>query len=605
MKKLFIKKSLTAVFAAAAALLSSCAQPSAPAATEAAQTSADTAAAQASAAEPEEKNELTALEVTRLMGNGINLGNTMEAYNHAGYLNGQDPTNFESIWGMPHTTQEMVDGMKASGFDTLRVPVAWSNGMNYESGDYTIDERLFARVEEIVNYALNADMYVVLNEHWDGGWWGMFGSASEETRAKAMEMYKAMWQQIAERFRDYPYKLILESENEDLGDGLNSTVMCEDSGHLKGDEIYDKIYEINSEFVKVVRGTGGRNADRFLLIAGYNTDFDHTSDDRYRMPEDSAENKLIVSVHYYGPWDYCGTKAVNQWGSPVQYREQNETLAKMAKFTEKGYGVIIGEYGVLTDGKPTPKPDTDIYFTNFLNNCDLYNYCPLLWDCNGLYRRREGRIYDETIAKLFLDRSFAAQSSLTEEQVKENARKGMAEALEAAEKRMGDENDIPASDDTAVAWIMYQSGDYAVSYSVGDIYDPTNKTVNVMAKNALITGDGEYTVSLDLSGAGGGKGVTFSALGIYNGEILFPDHVITIKSFKVNGEEKELDGKGYTCSDNGKCTRMNLYNQWVPKAPDDPRMGEGTPEEASARIWKAGANEKIQTVEITFTFTAL
>ena len=545
--------------------------------------------------EPDEKNELTALEVTKLMGNGINLGNTMEAYNHKGYLDGQDPTNFESLWGMPHTTQEMIDGMKASGFDTLRVPVAWTNGMNFESGDYTIDERLFARVEEIVNYALNADMYVIVNDHWDGGWWGMFGSASEETRSTAMEMYTSMWTQIAERFRDYPYKLVLESANEELGDGLNNKEHCEDSGALKDDEVFDKIYEINSQFVKTVRASGGKNTDRFLLIAGYNTDFDHTCDDRYRMPEDSAENKLIVSVHYYGHWDYCGTKAVNQWGSPLQYKEQ----------TERGYGVIIGEYGVLTDGKATPKPDTDIYYTNFLNNCDLYNYCPLLWDCNGIYRRREGKIADETIAKLFLDRSFTAQSALTDEQVKENAEKGMEEAVAAAEARMSDENDIPAADDTAVAWIMYQSGDYAVSYSVGDIYDPTNKTVNVKATNALITGDGEYTVSLDLSDAGGGKGVTFSALGIYNGEILYPDHVITIKSFKVNGEEITLDGKGYTCSDDGKCTRMNLYNQWVSAVPDDPRMGDGTAEEASAQIWKCGKNEMINTISITFTFTGI
>ena len=593
------EKVMSAVLAALTAFVSACAGSTAeqPGGLEA----ETTAAVQ----EAPEKNELTALEVTKLMGNGINLGNTMEAYNHAGYLNGLDPVSFESLWGMPHTTQEMIDGMKACGFDTLRIPVAWTNGMNFESGDYTIDERLFARVEEIVGYALNADMYVVLNEHWDGGWWGMFGSATEETRNKAMEMYRAMWTQIAERFRDYPYTLILESENEDLGDGLNSKVMCEDSGTLKDDEIFDKIYEINSEFVKIVRGTGGRNADRFLLIAGYNTDFDHTCDDRYRMPEDTAENKLIVSVHYYGPWDYCGTKAVNQWGSPLQYKEQNETMAKMTKFTEQGYGVIIGEYGVLTDGKPTPKPDTDIYFTNFLNNCDLYNYCPLLWDCNGLYRRREGIIKDETIAKLFLDRSLKAQSRLTDEQIAENARKGIEEALKAAEERMSDEGDIPASDDTAVAWIMYQSGDYGVSYCVGDTYDPTNKTKNVKAANALITGDGEYTVSLDLSGAGGGKGVAFSALGICNGETLFPDHVITIKSFKINGEEKELDGKGYTCSDNGKCTRMNLYNAWVAAVPDDPRMGEGTADEASAVIWKAGDNEKIRTIEITFTFTQI
>ena len=585
--------------------VSSCTAPDAPVSSGTAEIIQTSAAGTDPADVTEEKNELTALEVTYLMGNGINLGNTMEAYNHKGYLDGQDPTNFESLWGMPHTTQEMIDGMKASGFDTLRIPVAWTNGMNYESGDYTIDERLFARVEEIVNYALNAGMYVIVNDHWDGGWWGMFGSASGETRSTAMEMYTAMWKQIAERFRDYPYKLVLESANEELGDGLNNKEQCEDSGTLKSDEVFEKIYEINSQFVKTVRATGGKNTDRFLLIAGYNTDFDHTCDDRYRMPEDTADRKLIVSVHYYGPWDYCGTKAVNQWGSPVQYKEQNETLKRMTKFTEQGYGVIIGEYGVLTDGKATPKPDTDIYYTNFLNNCDLYNYCPLLWDCNGIYRRREGRIADETVAKLFLERSFSAQSSLTENQIRENAEKGMEEALKAADERMSDENDIPAADDTAVAWIMYQSGDYSVSYSVGDIYDPTNKTMNIKAQNALITGDGEYTVSLDLSGAGGGKSVTFSALGIYNGEVLFPDHVITIKSFKINGEKKELDGKGYTCSDDGKCTRMNLYNQWVSKVPDEPRMTDGSADEASAQIWKAGRNEMINMIEITFTFDSI
>lgn len=130
-------------------------------------------------------NDLTATEVIRLMGNGINLGNTLEAYNHKSYVElGVDPTSFETLWGQPVTTRDMIDDMKAMGFDTLRIPVAWTNGINYESGDYTIDERLMNRVDEVVNYALDADMYVILNEHWDGSWWGMFGSADEAVREK-------------------------------------------------------------------------------------------------------------------------------------------------------------------------------------------------------------------------------------------------------------------------------------------------------------------------------------------------------------------------------------------------------------------------------------
>lgn len=133
--------------------------------------SAQTQESSASAAETpevsvaEESNEMTALEATRLMGNGINLGNTMEAYGHKSYLTGSDPTSFEGLWGQPTTTREMIEGMKTAGFDSLRIPVAWTNGMNYESGDYTIDARLLERVKTIVDYALDCDMYVVINDH--------------------------------------------------------------------------------------------------------------------------------------------------------------------------------------------------------------------------------------------------------------------------------------------------------------------------------------------------------------------------------------------------------------------------------------------------------
>lgn len=590
-----------ALFAASALLVSGCGtQPAVTGNTQStAQETQETQNAQVQ--EMTESNTLTALEVSKLMGNGINLGNTMEAYDHQGYLNGKDPTSSEGAWGMPHTTREMIDGMKAAGFDSLRIPVAWTNGMNFESGDYTIDARLLDRVEEIVGYALDADMYVIVNDHWDGSWWGMFGSASEETRAKAMDMYKAMWTQIAERFRDHSYKLIFESANEELGDRLNDKDIASDSGTLSENECYEMTYRINSEFVKLVRESGGKNADRFLLIAGYNTDITRTCDERFRMPDDTADGKLFLSVHYYTPWDYCGIKALDHWGSPRQYDEQNRLLKMLTKFTDQGYGIIIGEYAVLMNGM-SPKPDTDIFYTNFLNNCDLYNYVPMLWDCNNLYRRNECRIANEELAKLFLDRSLTAQSSLTEEQIADNARKEMEEAIEAAEEKMTDEGDIPASDDTAVAWIMYQSGDYTAAYCVGDLYDPTNKTYGIKAQNALITGEGTYTVSLDLKDIGNPKGVAFAALGISNGETLFPGYAITIDSFRVNGEEKEI-GKGYTSSDDDKCTRMNLYNGWVHKVPDNARTADGSLEDVSAQIWEAGKNERIMSIEISFTFS--
>ncbi|MGN1120142.1 MAG: glycoside hydrolase family 5 protein, partial [Oscillospiraceae bacterium] len=271
----------------------------------------------------QQSNEMTSLEVIRAMGNGINLGNTFEAYAHASYISGSSVEYFETTWGQPITTREMIEGMKAAGFDTIRIPIAWTNGMNYESGDYTIDEAWMNRIDEVVNWALDADMYVIINDHWDGSWWGMFGSADEEVVNKAWDMYRSMWGQIGEHFKDSSYKLIFESANEELGDRLNDKDVTGVKGSLSQNQCYEMTNAINADFVKTIRAQGGKNADRFLLIAGYNTDITMTCDSRFVMPEDTAENKLLLSVHYYTPWDYCGTDAIMQWGSPSDYDEMN------------------------------------------------------------------------------------------------------------------------------------------------------------------------------------------------------------------------------------------------------------------------------------------
>lgn len=113
---------------------------------------------------------MTALELALQMGNGINLGNTMEAYGRPYLGTKADVSEYETFWGQPVTTLEMILAMKEAGFDSLRIPVAWTNMMDYEKGDYTINPAYLERVEEIVNYALAADMFVIINDHWDGGW---------------------------------------------------------------------------------------------------------------------------------------------------------------------------------------------------------------------------------------------------------------------------------------------------------------------------------------------------------------------------------------------------------------------------------------------------
>ena len=117
------------------------------------------------------------------MGLGINLGNTLEATKSIaqkmsdakkGYA-GVEATEYETAWSNAITRQAYLDTLHSYGINTIRIPVAWAN-MDSEDGTYTINEKFMGRVEEVVNYALNNGMYVIIDDHWDSQWWGAFGA---------------------------------------------------------------------------------------------------------------------------------------------------------------------------------------------------------------------------------------------------------------------------------------------------------------------------------------------------------------------------------------------------------------------------------------------
>lgn len=558
---------------------------------------------------------LTALEATRLMGNGINLGNTLEACDNNVGIKTNTPLSYETHWGQPKTTQAMIDGMKAAGFDTIRIPVAWmTNATHLYEGDYTIDADYMDRVEEVVRYARKAGMYVIINDHWDGGWYGMFGSESAETRALAMEAYKGMWQQIAERFRDYSDYLIFESANEELGGRFdeNSPLYCSDSvvTYLTDDERYALTNEINQTFVDVVRATGGNNATRFLLIAGYSTDIDQTCDDRFQMPKDTVDSKLMVSVHYYDPWSYCGASSAvsaTKWGKVSDYEYLDQQLAKMTKFTEAGYGVVIGEYGALpcSDGL---KDNTLAYHTAFLDACTKYDLTNCLWDCSGLYKRVSQTFADDDILAMYQEKRQANEEGQDYADVQAAAAaEAAAAAAEAPVTFLQDA--VVVDDQTALAWIMWNDGSWALTHSVGDTYNADAISEGLVATNAIITGEGKYTVGLDFTGTAQGysASVAFAAIGISNGEALYPNYLVNIKEVRINGEIYRLKGRAYTTSDDGVCTRVNLYNEWVTSVPKTARLPGGNL--AGATPTPINRNDaviaEIKTIEIDFEYVPM
>jgi endoglucanase len=552
----------------------------------------------------EVRTDMTALELSVLMGNGINLGNTLEA------------TGGETAWGQPTTTQEMITEMKNGGFDSIRIPVGWTNAMpDYQKGllygteyeeegtedvaqeeYFVIADYYLDRVEEIINYALQADMYVVINDHWDRGWWAYFGFDDETVRENAMKMYVSMWTQIAERYAAYGDYVIFEGGNEELGSRLNDEVSLPDgtkqSGTLSESEYYAKACEINQTFVDTVRATGGNNAERFLLIPGINTDIESTCDSKFSMPTDTAENKLLLSVHYYTPWSFCGEAGLDSWGSVTNLEEMNSLFASISQFVDEGYGVIIGEYAVLAQ-KGSFKSDTALFYENLLDLCDYYNMVPMLWDCSNLFKRSELTWTDDEVASVFTNRKAVTDDETTKAAT---AEANIQARLEAAQDKVN-ENLVTTDESASVAWIMYNSKDYNITASVGDDYTPENISSGVKATDVLIEGEGTYTVGLDFSEAGGARGIAFMAIGISNGEINFPGYSIEVTDIKVDGESVEFEA-GYTTSDDDITTRINIYNEWVPSSQ--------WPDGGTTVMVDAGADafSKMSSIEITFTYSA-
>ncbi len=220
---------------------------------------------------------------------GWNLGNTLDATG-SGLAS-------ENAWGQPTTTQEMIDFVKESGFTTIRIPVSWSN---HTDAEYNISENWMDRVEEVVNYAYNAGLYVIINSHHDNSKY----YPSDEKIEESCKYLEVIWKQIAERFKDYDHRLIFEGMNEPRLEGTNKEWWFS-STDPEGVASIKCIVRLNQLFVDTVRASGGNNADRYLMVPSHAASADNALNDAFVMPTDTVENRLIVSVHAYSPYDFA------------------------------------------------------------------------------------------------------------------------------------------------------------------------------------------------------------------------------------------------------------------------------------------------------------
>ena len=349
--------------------------------------------------EPEEESKGYAWDVARKLGLGWNLGNQLDAY--------VDGMPDETCWGNGKATQQTFNKLAEAGITSVRIPVTWLGKVD-EAPDYPIDKAWLNRVMDMVTYAENAKLNVIINLHHDGAdsqYWLSIkrASASEEANDSIKAQLKAMWTQIAQKFKYKGEFLIFESMNE-----------IHDGGWGWGDNLNDQgkqyaiLNEWNQVFVDAVRAVGGENDDRFLGIPGYCTNADLTLK-HLALPEDGAEGRLMVAVHFYDPYEYTLNAKFSEWGhtgasgKKETWGDEDNVRKVFGQLSEKyvaqGIPVYVGEMGCVHRGNERAESFRKYYLEYVCKAAREYGMAPFYWDngakgagreCSGLFDHATG-----------------------------------------------------------------------------------------------------------------------------------------------------------------------------------------------------------------------
>ncbi len=320
---------------------------------------------------------------------GWNIGNTLEA------IGG------ETAWGNPRITEDYVKQIKALGFNAIRLPCAWDQYIEDET-TYKIADSWLDRVNEVVGFCVANQMYTILNIHWDGGWLENYCTPDKQVENNRKQ--EALWTQIANKLNHYDEYLLFAGCNEPNVSNAEQMAVL-------------KSYE--QTFIDAVRTTGGNNAVRNLIVQGPETDIERTDNLFGDMPTDVVENRLMVEIHYYTPWTFCGLEQDETWGLMAyfwgDYRvdgsDRNATFGDEAemkslftrmksKFVDQGIPVILGEYGAIThhtglgDFQEAHDNSRRHYDETATREAKNHGLVPFYWETGGVINRNTGEIKD-------------------------------------------------------------------------------------------------------------------------------------------------------------------------------------------------------------------
>ncbi|QKJ62224.1 cellulase family glycosylhydrolase [Flavobacterium sp. M31R6] len=338
-----------------------------------------------------------AVELAAKITLGWNIGNTLEA------------TGGETAWGNPKVTKALIDLVKANGFNAIRIPCSWNQNANATTAQ--INATWLARVKEVVQYCIDNDMYVIVNIHWDGGW--LENNCTDAKKIENNAKQKAFWEQIATQLRGFDEHLLFASANEPNVD--NATQMA-------------VLISYHQTFIDAVRSTGGKNANRTLIVQGPSTDIEKTNKLMLTLPTDNVANRMMVEVHYYTPYQFCLMDKDADWGKMFYYwganyhsttdTARNATwgeeadldkffLSMKTQFVSKGVPVILGEFGAirrdLTGDDLTLHLNSRAYYLKYVvKQAKANGLIPFYWDAGNmgvnsmsLFNRTNNTVYDQ------------------------------------------------------------------------------------------------------------------------------------------------------------------------------------------------------------------
>ncbi len=328
-------------------------------------------AAEAQTVAPDKEGmEKSALEWTKDVVMGWNLGNSLEC------------PKTETEWGNPKTTKAMIHTVSEAGFNAIRIPVRWINHVT-DPASMSVDAAWLARVKEVVDWCLEEDMYVIINTHHEE--WldrNPYYSKQQENNRKL----SALWTTIASYFRDYGEKLIFA--------GTNETTVNWSAPNTEQQAVQNSY---NQTFVDAVRATGGKNYYRNLVVQTFACSPYHGLNG-FTIPTDKVEGRLSVEFHYYDPYEYCGNCTYYYWGDAYKDKGKILTSSKEATITnlfdriwntwgKKGLGIVIGEYGVsnhfTADDKQTQMENMQYYLKCLVSEAREHGFAAFVWDNNS------------------------------------------------------------------------------------------------------------------------------------------------------------------------------------------------------------------------------